>query len=124
MTTMTSDQPQVLSASTIIGDDIYNPQGEKLGNIKELMLDLGTGQLAYAVLSFGGFLGLGDKLFAVPFEALRLDPENEHFVLNVTKERLEQAPGFDKDDWPSTGDRTWGRGIHEFYGFEPYWNRH
>jgi sporulation protein YlmC with PRC-barrel domain len=106
----------------VLGKEVINPQGENLGQIKDLVVQP-NGQIAYAVLSFGGFLGLGDKLFAVPFEALRLDPEKEHFVLNVTKERLEQAPGFDKDDWPSTSDRTWGRGIHEFYGFEPYWNR-
>jgi sporulation protein YlmC with PRC-barrel domain len=123
MTTTAHAATQVLSASTIIGDDVYNPQGEKLGDIKELMLDLDGGHVAYAVLSFGGFLGMGDKLFAVPFESLRLDPEKERFLLDVPKERLEQAPGFDKDNWPSTGDRTWGEGIHRFYGVEPYWTR-
>jgi sporulation protein YlmC with PRC-barrel domain len=123
MATMTTDRPQVLSASTIIGDDVHNPQGEKLGNIKELMLDLDTGHVAYAVLSFGGFLGMGDKLFAVPFQALKLNPERENFTLDVPKERLEQAPGFDQDNWPSTGDRVWGQEIHAYYGYEPYWNR-
>ena len=123
MATMTTDRPHVLSATTIIGDDVHNPQGEKLGNIKELMLDLDTGHIAYAVLSFGGFLGMGDKLFAVPFEALQLRPDRHEFVLDVPKERLKEAPGFDKDNWPSVGDRTWGLEIHEFYGYEPYWNR-
>jgi sporulation protein YlmC with PRC-barrel domain len=123
MATMTTEQPQVLSASSIIGDDVQNAQGEKLGNIKELMLDLDTGHVAYAVLSFGGFLGMGDKLFAVPFQALKLNPERENFTLDVPKERLEQAPGFDKDNWPSAGDRVWGQEIHTYYGYEPYWNR-
>jgi len=123
MATMTTDRPHVLSANTVIGDDVFNPQGENLGNIKELMLDLDTGHVAYAVLSFGGFLGMGDKLFAIPFEALRLQPDRHQFTLDVPKERLKEAPGFDKDNWPSTGDRAWGARIHEFYGYEPYWTR-
>lgn len=121
MTTTTQTRPQVLSASTLMGDDVYNPQGEKLGTIKELMLDIDLGRVAYAVLSFGGILGMGDKLFAIPFESLRLNAEKEHFTLDVPKERLKEAPGFDKDNWPSTADRTWGREIHTFYGVEPYW---
>ncbi|HVS03537.1 MAG TPA: PRC-barrel domain-containing protein, partial [Thermoanaerobaculia bacterium] len=88
---------------------------------KELMIDVDQGRVAYAVLSFGGFLGMGDKLFAIPFESLRLDATKEHFLLDLPKERLEKAPGFDKDNWPSTADRTWGEEIHRFYGVEPYW---
>ena len=118
-TTLTS--PQVQSASTLIGGDVHNPQGENLGSIKELMLDVELGRVAYAVLSFGGFLGMGDKLFAIPFGALSLNAAKDHFTLNVPKERLKEAPGFDKDDWPSAADRTWGREIHTFYGVEPYW---
>jgi sporulation protein YlmC with PRC-barrel domain len=118
-TTLTS--PQVQSASTLIGGDVHNPQGENLGSIKELMLDVELGRVAYAVLSFGGFLGMGDKLFAIPFGALKLNDAKDHFTLNVPKERLKEAPGFDKDDWPSAADRTWGREIHTFYGVEPYW---
>ncbi len=70
-----NEYPQVLSASTIIGDKVLNPAGEQLGIIKELMIDLDEGNVAYAVLSFGGFLGMGDKLFAIPWEALALDTE-------------------------------------------------
>lgn len=121
MTTTTQAQPIVLSATTMIGDDVQNPEGEKLGSIKELMVDLDFGNVAYAVLSFGGFLGMGDKLFAIPFESLRLNPEKDRFVLDLPKERLKEAPGFDKDDWPATADRTWGTEIHRFYGVEPYW---
>ncbi|MDP9121493.1 MAG: PRC-barrel domain-containing protein, partial [Acidobacteriota bacterium] len=73
--------PNVLSTSAIIGDSIVNRAGEKLGKIEELMLDLEKGRVAYAVLSFGGFPGMGEKLFAVPFEALKLDGSREHFTL-------------------------------------------
>lgn len=113
--------PQVLSASTIIGDDVVNAEGENLGEVKELMVDLDAGQIAYAVLSFGGFLGLGEKLFAIPWGALSLDPERTVFVLNLDREVLEEGPGFDKDDWPQTGDREYMIEIYEYYGYDPYW---
>ena len=120
-TTTLKTEPQVLSATTIIGDKVINPQGENLGEIKELMIDLDLGRVAYAVLSFGGVLGMGEKLFAVPFQALQLRPDRHEFVLNVDKEKLKKAPGFDKNHWPSATDRTWGTQIHRFYGYEPYW---
>ncbi|HVS13232.1 MAG TPA: PRC-barrel domain-containing protein [Thermoanaerobaculia bacterium] len=122
MANTTATQPQVLSATSLMGDDVYSPQGEKLGDIKELMIDLEHGRVAYAVLSFGGFIGLGEKLFAIPFSSLTLLPEKEHFVLEVPKERLEKAPGFDKDNWPTISDRTWGAEIHRYYGVSPYWD--
>ena len=70
---------RVLSASTLNGDDVYNPKGEKLGSIKELMLDIENGKVCYAVLSFGGFLSLGEKLFAVPWSARPVDAFSEHY---------------------------------------------
>ena len=110
---------RVLSASTLSGDDVYDPRGEKLGSIKELMLDIENGKVCYAVLSFGGFLSLGEKLFAVPWSALTLDTVNKRFVLNVKKERLADAPGFDKGKWPDMQDVIWSKGIHDYYGTTP-----
>jgi sporulation protein YlmC with PRC-barrel domain len=111
---------QTLSASSLIGDTVRNGAGEKLGEAKELMIDLPTGRIAYAVLSFGGFLGVGDKLFAVPWSALALDEENRQLVLDVSKEVLEAAPGFDKNNWPDMADPVWGRSIYEYYN-QTYW---
>lgn len=108
--------PTLMGADTLLGNDVYNMDGEDLGDIKEIMIDMRTGEVAYAVLSFGGILGMGDKLFAVPWEALALDAENKRFTLNVAKETLKQAPGFDKDNWPSMADETWASGVHRFYG--------
>ena len=108
--------PAFMSTSTLTGDEVYNLQDEDLGDVKDFMLDMRTGKVAYAVLSFGGFLGMGEKLFAVPWTALTLDTENKRFTLNVTKERLESAPGFDKDSWPNMADPTWADGIHTYYG--------
>ncbi|MCB1020044.1 MAG: PRC-barrel domain-containing protein [Bryobacterales bacterium] len=113
--------PVTLSATTINGDKVVNPQGDDLGKIEDLMIDLGSGRISYAVLSFGGFMGIGDKLFALPWPALELDSENHRFILDVPKDRLEQAPGFDKDRWPNMADRSWGATVHEYYGQKPYW---
>jgi hypothetical protein len=73
------------------------------------------------VLSFGGFLGVGDKLFAVPWRALKLDTDNKCFILDVDKDRLRDAPGFDKDHWPSMADTQWASKVHSYYGTRPYW---
>jgi sporulation protein YlmC with PRC-barrel domain len=108
-------ESRVMSASTLDGDDVYNPQGEKLGNIKELMLDIEKGTVCYAVLSFGGFLGMGEKLFAVPWNALEIDTINKRFLLDTTEERLKNAPGFDADHWPNMADPSWERSIHSHY---------
>lgn len=100
--------------------DVYNCQDEDIGDIKEIMLDISTGKVAYAVLSFGSFLGLGEKLFAVPWNALRLDTENKRFVLDIDKERLQDAPGFDKSNWPDMADSRWTNDIHSYYRTKPF----
>jgi hypothetical protein len=110
-----------MSASTITGDAVVNANGDKLGQIEELMIDLENGRVAYAVLSFGGFLGIGDKLFAIPFEALELDSENHRFVLDVAREKLEQAPGFDKSRWPDFADPRFGQQVYGYYDIATYW---
>lgn len=108
--------PNVMGAGTLLGEDVYNGKDEKLGDIKEFMLEMDTGKVAYAVLSFGGFLGMGEKLFVVPWEALKLDTVNKRFVLNIDKDRLQSAPGFDKNDWPDMTDQAWASNVHAFYG--------
>jgi len=114
---------QVLPATTMIGRKVVNPAGEQLGNLKELVIDLEDGRIAYAVLSFGGFLGKGDKLFAIPWEALMLDARDRTFILDVDKEVLKEAPGFDKDRWPDNAqyEAGWLLDIYEYYGYSPYW---
>ena len=111
--------PALMGADTLIGDSVVNGAEENLGDIKEIMLDMNTGQVAYAVLAFGGFLGMGEKLFAVPWQALHLDTMNKRFVLNVDKEKLKTAPGFNPDAWPDMSDISWANQIHTFYGTDP-----
>jgi sporulation protein YlmC with PRC-barrel domain len=112
----------VLSASSLKGDKVVNQQGEDLGKIEELMIDLDRGRIAFAVLSFGGFLGMGDKLFAIPWQAFAVDPAQKRLILNTKKELLEKATGFDKSDWPNMANPTWGSSVYGYYGYKPYWD--
>ena len=111
--------PSLMGADTLLGEKVVNAYDVELGDIKEIMLDMQTGQVAYAVLAFGGFMGMGEKLFAVPWQALHLDTANKRFLLNVDKDRLKTAPGFNKDAWPDMADMQWANSIHTFYGTDP-----
>lgn len=112
---------RVVSADAVRGDRIYNRDRQDLGKIEDVLLDLETGSIAYAVLSFGGFVGIGDKQVAVPWQGLRLDQEHSAIVLDVDAARLKEAPSFDRNDPPDFTDRTWGAEVHSFYGYDPYW---
>ena len=107
--------PQALSVSTLLGNHVVDRAGHDVGRIHELMVDPRNGRVTYAVLSFGGFLGVGEKLFAVPWVSLELDPEEDRFVMDVDRERLKDAPGFDKDDWPNMSSTYWGTDVPKFY---------
>ena len=114
---------RVLASSTLEGDEVRNSAGEKLGKVDEIMIDIPSGRVAYAVLSFGGVLGMGNKLFALPWEIMSVDEDEKCFIVNVDKETLKTAPGFDKDHWPDMTDRTWASGIFEHYHASPYWEQ-
>jgi sporulation protein YlmC with PRC-barrel domain len=122
-TSLSDFTPDVLGASSITGDEVYNSQSEHLGQIKEIMIDRRTGQVAYAVLAVGGFLGMAEKLFAIPWEALTVDDEDGYLILDVDKSVLKEAPGFDKSEWPTRPDRTLIDSIHSHFGYEPYYRR-
>jgi sporulation protein YlmC with PRC-barrel domain len=110
----------ILSATTLAGDKVTNADGEDLGKVEELMIDLESGRLAYAVLSFGaGFLHSG-KLFAIPWASLAVDQKNKQLILNVTREMLETAEGFDKDHWPDMADPAFMNSTYSHYGIKPW----
>ena len=110
-----------LSASSLTGNDVKNHKGENIGNIKEIMINLQDGKVAYAVLSFGGFLGLGDKLFAIPWSSIIVDQDNKCCVMSMSKEQLEKAPGFDKDNWPKAGDTEYLTKVYDYHNVTPFW---
>jgi sporulation protein YlmC with PRC-barrel domain len=119
VSTTVETQPVVLTASSLKGCAVKNHHGDELGKVEELMVDLTTGRVGYCVISFGGVLGIGNKLYAVPFKAMKLNVADRIFRLEITKAKLAEAPGFDKDTWPDMVDTTWGTRLHGFYGVEP-----
>ena len=108
----------VLAADTLTGSRVVSARGEALGTIEDLMIDVQRGRVAYAVLS----CEQGGKLFAIPWNALTLEADRRCFVLAAGRERFDDAPGFDRDHWPSMADDRWAQRVHEFYGVRPYWS--
>lgn len=124
LTPMSSDptvtpENRNLTAKTLIGDEIKNNEGETLGHVEDLMLDLKNGKIEYAVVAHGGVLGMGEKLFAVPWGILSVDRPGQFLVLNVDKEVLRNAEGFDKDAWPNSADPNWRQKVEDYYRREP-----
>jgi sporulation protein YlmC with PRC-barrel domain len=114
--------PKVLSASTLVGDKVTNVNGEDLGTVEEIMLDLARGRIAYVVLSFGRVNWMpNNKLFAVPWEALTVSFHDKKVILDVSQETLKSAPGFDRDKWPDLGDFDWLATVYRSYNRDPYW---
>lgn len=113
--------PRLMTASTLSGDAVINRAGDTLGHIDEIMLDVPRGRIAYAVMTAGGVLGLGDKLFAIPWHALVLDTDRHCFILDAEAERFDAAPGFDKDHWPEQADEQWHRDLHAYFRAPLYW---
>jgi sporulation protein YlmC with PRC-barrel domain len=105
----------LLSGTSIVGDEVCNLQDENLGTIKDIVLDLPSGKIMYAVLSSGGFLGMGDRLFAIPWHALKHDRKHKRFNLDINVERLKKAPGFNKDAWPNMADSSWNSSVDSYY---------
>jgi len=118
----------LIRGNTFIGADVENPQGQDLGDIKDIVIDRSSGRIAYAVVSFGGFMGLGDKLFAVPWGAFsQATPSSQGvlgrttFILAVDKEQLTNSPGFDQNNWPQMATRDWVTNLYTYYKVPPYW---
>lgn len=112
---------QISRATKIIGTSVKDAKDEKLGNIKELVLNPESGQIAYAVVSFGGVFGVGNKLFAVPWKALHWNRVKEFYILDLDKTALKKAPGFDKKHWPDSADK-WEQQreeLNQFYQVKP-----
>jgi sporulation protein YlmC with PRC-barrel domain len=113
------EPPRLMTASKMRGSKVINHQVETLGHIEDIVFDVPRGAVAYAAMASGGFLGLGERLFAVPWSALVYDAGRECFVLNAQKESFENAPGFDKDNWPTEVTTQWHDQVHRHYGAKP-----
>jgi sporulation protein YlmC with PRC-barrel domain len=122
--------PALMAASALAHDVVVDAAGEPVGRVREIMLDVPRGRIAYVVLAFEDPPDDTDrddpvqdgpvrKLFAVPWEALRLDAQRQRLVIDTQRERLRNAPGFDPAHWPSMAQPTWTSALYEFYGVEP-----
>jgi sporulation protein YlmC with PRC-barrel domain len=119
-----SERFRLNKASDLLGQNIENTNDENLGEIDELVLDADRDRINYFVLESGGVLGMGDKHFAIPWEALKItvdEDQDQQFVLNVTEDRLKNAPVYNENEWPRMSDPMWVRDVYEFYGVRPYW---
>ena len=106
---------KVVKSSEVTGVDVKNQSGENLGKINEVVIDKAHGKVSYLVLSFGGILGFGNKFFAIPWNMFTYNEEEDCFILNLDKERLKDAPGFDKDNWPNFTSPNVSTSIEQFY---------
>ena len=113
----TEQQHNLYRGSRIIGTNVYDPKDRKIGQIKDLILDGRRGEVAYAVVSFGGVMGVGKKLHAIPWQALQPSDDGNYYILHADRETISQAPGFDKARWPDMADRKWNAEI------DRYWSR-
>jgi hypothetical protein len=111
----------LIAGARVAGTEVYNTAGEHLGEIYDVMLDKKTGKVAYAIMSFGGFLGLGEKYHPIPWSVLDFDPDRGGYVVPMTKDKLEAAPMYDSQGEPDWDDRTYGKRVHDYYGTMPYW---
>ena len=117
----TSETLQLISADKVEGTPVYNPEGEQLGTVQSLMIDKISGRVSYAVMSFGGFLGIGEEYHPLPWEVLKYDTELEGYVVNLTRESLEDAPRFSAGTEPDWRDRAFGDRVYGYYDVPPYW---
>ena len=111
----------LIAAEKVNGTDVYNPAGEKLGSVEDIMIDKISGKAIYAVMSFGGFLGIGEKQHPLPWSSLTYDKDKDGFVVNLDKRMLEQAPTLDPDDGDFVWTPDYGRSVDKYYGAPTYW---
>ncbi|MDP1974868.1 MAG: PRC-barrel domain-containing protein [Alphaproteobacteria bacterium] len=111
----TNQNKGLIRSSKIKGMDVKSMQDENLGKIEEIMFDRSKGKISYLVLSFGGFLGMGNKFFAMPVHIFNYDAEKDCYRINISKGKLENSPSFDKDHWPSSSDPYWIKAVNDHY---------
>ena len=111
----------LIGSDKVEGTPVYNRQGEKLGSIERVMIEKVGGKVAYAVMSFGGFLGIGDDHHPLPWSVLKYDTTQGGYVVDIDKAKLEGAPRFNRNENFDFGNREWGQRVHDYWGVTPYW---
>lgn len=111
----------LISSEKVEGTAVMNRSGEKIGEIENVMIEKRSGKVAYAVMSFGGFLGMGERYHPVPWNVLNYDTNLGGYVMDADRTRLEGAPSYSDTEMPNWEDRAWGQSVHDYYGTRPYW---
>jgi hypothetical protein len=120
-TVATDETNSLISSDKVEGTAVYDRRGEKLGSIHSVMIDKISGKLAYAVMSFGGFLGMGDSYHPLPWHVLTYDTRQGGYVVDLDRNKLEGAPTYTTSETPDWSDRRWGQRVYDYYGTRPYW---
>jgi PRC-barrel domain len=120
-TVATDETSSLISSDKVEGTAVYDRRGEKLGSIHSVMIDKTSGKVAYAVMSFGGFLGIGDRYHPLPWHVLTYDTGQGGYVVDLDRSKLEGAPTYGASETPDWSDRRWGQQVHDYYGARPYW---
>ena len=120
-TVATGETSSLISSDKVEGTAVYDRRGEKLGSIHSVMIDKISGKVAYAVMSFGGFLGMGDSYHPLPWHVLTYDTGQGGYVVDLDRNKLEGAPTYATSETPNWSDRRWGQQVHDYYGSRPYW---
>ena len=120
-TVATDESSSLISSDKVEGTAVYDRRGEKLGSIHSVMIDKISGKVAYAVMSFGGFLGMGDSYHPLPWHVLTYDTGQGGYVVDLDRNKLEEAPTYATSETPNWSDRRWGQQVHDYYGARPYW---
>lgn len=113
---------ELIAAGRVNGTAVYNPAGERIGTIEDVMIEKRSGQVRYAVMGSGGFLGIGERHRPLPWSVLTYDPRMGGYVVELTREQLEGAPSHAADEAPDWHDQEFGRRVHDYYGVRPYWD--
>ena len=116
-----TENHRLISADKVEGTAVYNREGERLGTVEDVMLDKVSGKVAFAVMSFGGFLGIGEKYHPLPWATLSYDVQQGGYVVDMTREQLEGAPSYGMDENVDLNDDAYGRRVYDYYK-APYWN--
>jgi hypothetical protein len=113
---------RLIAADKVNGSAVYNRAGERLGTVYDVMIDKISGKVAYAVMSFGGFLGIGERYHPLPWSVLTYDTNMGGYVVDLDRARLEGAPSYAANENIDWNDRVWGQRVSDYYGTRPYWD--
>jgi sporulation protein YlmC with PRC-barrel domain len=118
----TNPDGHLIAAKQVQGTTVYDTGLEKIGTIEDVMLEKSSGRVAYAILSFGGFLGIGDRYYPLPWEKLTYNTELGGYVIDINRDVLEGAPSYTDQATASWNDEAWARGVYAYYGTHPFWD--